>query len=217
MDLTKTLTAATTELLQRVQRSLVILHNGRHGVGAGIIWRQNGLVITNNHVVARGRVRVALADGSEYPAEVIAKDPEVDLAMISIDANDLPVAMIADSHNLSVGQFVMAVGHPWGQRGAVTAGLISSLGIAQTRGKRGSVDIIRTDVRLAPGNSGGPLVNANGAVVGINTMIVGGDQGIAIPSHIVSAFVDKTLAKRDHSTGHRGAPRDHQKKREAFV
>lgn len=197
-SLTSALTEAAEEVVRRVQRSLVVLHNGRHGVGAGVVWGRNGgagaYVLTNYHVVAHGRqVRAALDSGAEHPARLIAADEEIDLALLHIDAGDLPTAMIADSRNLRVGQIVLAVGHPWGQRGVVTAGLVSGLSVAQTRGRRGQVEIIRSDVRLAPGNSGGPLVNANGAVVGINTMIVGGDQGIAIPSHVASAFVEQAL------------------------
>ncbi len=107
--------------------------------------------------------------------------------------------MIADSRGLKTGHIVMAVGHPWGQRGFVTAGIVSGQGQVSVRGPRGrsssqtSIPIIRTDVRLAPGNSGGPLVNAVGAVVGINTMIVGGDLGVAIPSHMVDEFVNLAL------------------------
>ena len=190
------LTDAAEEVVRRVQRSLVVLHNGRHGVGAGVIWGRNGsagaYILTNYHVVAHGRqVRAALDNGSEIPARLVATDEEIDLALLQIQASDLSPAMVADSRNLRVGQLVLAVGHPWGQRGAVTAGLISGLSKAQTRGKRGEVEIIRSDVRLAPGNSGGPLVNAGGAVVGINTMIVGGDQGIAIPSHVAQEFVEQ--------------------------
>jgi serine protease Do len=190
------LTDAADEVLRRVQRCLVVLHNGHHGVGAGVVWGRNGnsgtYVLTNNHVVSHGRhLRAALEDGTEIPARLVATDEEIDLALLQIESNDLPAAMIADSRSLRVGQLVLAVGHPWGQRGAVTAGLISGLSKAQTRGSRGEVEIIRSDVRLAPGNSGGPLVDANGAVVGINTMIVGGDQGIAIPSHLAQGFVEQ--------------------------
>ena len=190
-ELTLPLVDAIAEVVQRVQRSLVVLNNGRRGFGAGIIWSRDGLILTNHHVIAHGRTRVGLADGSEHPAEPVASDPEIDLALLRIEARELPAALVADSRNLRVGQLVLAVGHPWGQRGVVTAGLISSLGKAQTRGKRGQVDIIRSDARLAPGNSGGPLVNAAGAVVGINTMIVGGDQGIAVPSHVASSFIEQ--------------------------
>jgi len=190
-ELTLPLVDAIAEVVQRVQRSLVVLNNGRRGFGAGIIWSRDGLILTNYHVIAHGRARVGLADGSEHPAEPVASDPEIDLALLRIEGRELPAALVADSRDLRVGQLVLAVGHPWGQRGVVTAGLVSSLGKAQTRGKRGQVDIIRSDARLAPGNSGGPLVNAAGAVVGINTMIIGGDQGIAVPSHVASSFIEQ--------------------------
>ena len=197
IDLATSLTSAIAEIVERVQRSLVVLHNGQNGVGAGIIWSRDGLIVTNHHVIVHGHSRASLPDGRDYPARVIAQDPEIDLAMMQIEAQDLPVALVADSRNLQVGQLVLAVGHPWGQRGVVTAGLISGLSKAHTRGKRGSVEIIRSDVRLAPGNSGGPLVNAIGAVVGINTMIIGGDLGLAIPSHVVSAFADQIMGKAE--------------------
>jgi serine protease Do len=185
--------AALAEVVARVQRSLVVIRNGQSGAGAGLIWSQDGIVLTNQHVVPHDTARVALPNGSELPGRVIARDPEIDLALLRIEARDLPVAMVADSRCLRVGQIVLAIGHPWGQRGAVTAGVISGLGQAATQGRRGSVPIIRTDAGLAPGNSGGPLVNAAGAVVGINTLIVGGDQGVAIPSHEASTFTRRAL------------------------
>jgi serine protease Do len=199
IELTTSLAEATSEVVQRVQRSLVVLHNGHHGVGAGIIWgnnqrRNSSLILTNYHVIAHGRqLRAELEDGTEYPARLLAQAPEFDLALLEIDQGNLPAALIADSHMLRVGELVLAIGHPWGQRSAVTAGLVSGLSTAQTRDPDKSIEIIRSDVNLAPGNSGGPLVNANGAVIGINTMILGGDQGIAVPSHIASAFVEQAL------------------------
>jgi serine protease Do len=207
------LTEATAQIVRGVRRSLVVLHNGRQGVGAGVIWGCSGdtgaYIVTNYHVVAHGRqLRAALEEGaslqsSEYPARLLATDEEIDLALLYIEAKDLAPALIADSRCLQVGQLVLAVGHPWGQRGAVTAGLISGLNKAQTRGRRGEIDIIRSDAHLAPGNSGGPLVDASGAVVGINTMIVGGDQGIAIPSHVASAFVEQTVKEKHADWGNR--------------
>ncbi len=202
IELTASLADATSEVVRRVQRSLVVLHNGHIGVGAGIIWGDHNnhsrgertLILTNQHVIAHGRqFRVELEDGSVYPARLLAQAPEIDLALLEIEKGGLPAALVADSHVLRVGELVLAIGHPWGQRSAVTAGLVSGLSTAQSRDPRQSIEIIRSDVSLAPGNSGGPLVNAQGAVVGINTMILGGDQGIAIPSHVAAAFVKKAL------------------------
>jgi serine protease Do len=191
------LTTAAGNVIASISNSLVVVLCGRRGFGAGIIWDSSGLILTNQHVVQGGKsridlaknpVQVGLADGRQFPARVVSRDPEIDLALLKIEAGDLTAAPIADTRSLRVGEFVMAVGHPWGQRGMVTAGLISGLGTAETRGQRGSVEIIRTDVRLAPGNSGGPLVNAAGQVIGLNTMIVGGDLGVAIPIHLVAEF-----------------------------
>jgi serine protease Do len=197
-DLTRSFTDAASEVVRRVSRSLVVLHNGRYGVGAGVIWGQGRddrtLILTNNHVVAHGRdVRAELEDGSIHPTRLLASEAEIDLALLEIDVRDLPAAAIADSRGLRVGELVMAVGHPWGQRRTVTAGLVSGLSKAETRGRRGSIDIIRSDARLAPGNSGGPLVNAGGGVVGINTMVIGGDQGIAVASNVARLFVEEAL------------------------
>lgn len=204
LELTTDMAAALSAVAQRVQRSLVVVHNGRFGAGAGVVWRLGGYIVTNHHVVARGRLRVTLPDGSTSSAEVAGQEPQLDLALLRVDHPELPAAMIADSRALKPGHIVFAVGHPWGQRGFVTAGIVSGQGNAETRGRgrrpisqtSTSIPIIRTDVRLAPGNSGGPLVNAVGGVVGINTMIVGGDLGVAIPSHVVDAFVTRSLAEQ---------------------
>lgn len=199
-SLPTTLAVFAADLIDQVGESLAMLQNGHHGAGAGIVWGQDAqtgsLILTNFHVIAHGRqVRVILPDGSEFPAQVVAQAPEYDLALIRIPAKDLKAVKIADSRELRVGQLVYAVGHPWGQRGAVTAGMISSLGNIQPRGRKEPVPVIRSDARLAPGNSGGPLIDANGAVVGINTMIIGGDQGIALPIHIAAQFVENALEK----------------------
>jgi serine protease Do len=171
--------------------SLVAVFAKRFGAGAGILWSADGLVLTNRHVLGRHHPKVLLADERQLDAEVIATDEEVDLALLRIDARDLPAIQIGDSTQLHVGELVFTLGHPWGQRNAASFGIVSQLGNAQTRGRRGLIPIIRTDARLAPGNSGGPLLNAAGEVVGINTMIVGGNQGIAIPSAVALDFVEK--------------------------
>lgn len=184
-------------VVQRVQRNLVSVHDGRRGAGAGIIWRhdgmRDGIILTSHHVVSHGQVKVTLHDGQTLPARLIARDPEIDLAVLQIDHSDLPPAMVADSRDLRVGQLVLAVGHPWGQRGVVTTGIISGLCMAKTRGQRGSVPVIQSDVELAPGNSGGPLVNVQGAVIGINTMIVGGDLSLAVPSQLASELIGQAM------------------------
>lgn len=212
--LSSALTEALDMVVQRARRSLVVVRNGGYGAGAGVIWRAGGYLVTNAHVTGRGRLLVSTLEGREYPARVVAQAAEVDLALLQVDdpAADLtkwPPAMIADSRHLRVGEIALALGHPWGQRAVVTAGIISGFSEVRVRAERrnsswerrplfaggGSVTVIRTDAELAPGNSGGPLLNASGAVIGLNTMIVGGDLGVAIPSHVVEAFVAESLGQ----------------------
>lgn len=177
--------------------SLVAVFAKRYGAGAGIIWSGDGLVLTNRHVLGKHRPRVLFADERQLDAEVVATDEEVDLALLRVDVRHLPAVAIGDSTQLRVGELVFTLGHPWGQRNAASLGIVSHLGSAQTRGRRGTIPVIRTDARLAPGNSGGPLLNAAGEVVGINTMIVGGDQGIAIPAAVAVEFVSQVGAAVD--------------------
>lgn len=182
-------------IVAQTRSSVVTIFAKRFGAGAGILWSADGLVLTNRHVIGKHKPKVLLADERQFEAEVIALDEEVDLALIRIDAKDLPAANIGDSTQLRVGELVYTLGHPWGQRNAASFGIVSYLGNAQTRGPRELIPIIRTDARLAPGNSGGPLLNAAGEVIGINTMIVGGNQGVAIPSSVAMDFVSKVHAK----------------------
>lgn len=193
-DLTHTITGGLESIYKAARSSLVVVHNGHRFAGAGVVWRPGGIIVTNYHVVRRGRSRISLLTGEKYGSRLVARAKEFDLAILKIDA-DLEVASVADSNNLRVGQIVFAVGHPWGQVGAFSAGIISSLGSLQTSGRRGSIQVIRTDVRLAPGNSGGPLLNSAGEVIGINTMIQGGDLSVAVPSHVVNQFVEQALGQ----------------------
>ena len=183
----------TSAAIAAARPSVVAVFGRRYGAGAGILWSADGLVVTNRHVVSRrrGAARILLADERQLEAELIATDDEVDLALLHVNAQELPAARIGDSVKLRVGEMVFTLGHPWGQRNSASFGIVSQLGKAETRGERGSIPVIRTDARLAPGNSGGPLVNAAGEVVGINTMIIGGDQGIAIPSSVAVEFVSQ--------------------------
>lgn len=203
LRLSANLAEAMTAVVERVKRSLVAVQNGRHGAGAGVLWRAGGYIITNFHVAGRGSLRVTLGDGRTYAARRVAGDPEIDMTLLRVDEPDLPVAMIADGRAVQVGQIALAVGHPWGQRDFVTAGIVSGLGVAVRGDGRDTIPIIRTDARLAPGNSGGPLVNASGAVIGINTLIIGGDQGVAIPSQVVEAFVEGSIGDRLTKDNHR--------------
>lgn len=200
IDLSVTLTDELASLCQRANQSLVVVQNGRRGAGAGIIWRSGGIVVTNYHVIQRGRPHVSLLGGGDCSTQVLAKAKHIDLAVLKLELpeeerSDLSAAAVANSRKLRVGQIVLALGHPWGQIGSASMGVITSLGSVPLRWRKGAVNVIRTDAGLAPGNSGGPLIDASGAVIGINTMIVGGDLGIAVPSQVVNEFVDQALGR----------------------
>ena len=186
MKATALLNAALDELLLRVRPVLALVSNGRRGAGAGVL-AGDGQVLTNLHVVGRARsVQVLLDDGSSYDARVIASDPAVDLALLQIPGNGHAAAVFSSSAPRP-GELVYAFGHPWGQRNVLTGGVLSA--VTSLRGRHVEVPVLRADVQLAPGNSGGPLLNASGEVIGLNAMIFGGDQSVAIPSSLLRSFL----------------------------
>jgi serine protease Do len=143
------------------------------------------VVVTNAHVVRGSRVSVQLWDGREFEAAIHARDPRRDLAHLHIDAVNLPAASAADSSELRPGELAIAIGNPLGFVGALATGVIHSVGSVRGLGQQ---EWVQADVRLAPGNSGGPLADAHGRVVGINTMVAGG-LALAIPSNAVRDFL----------------------------
>jgi serine protease Do len=198
LNFSGTLRGALDDLVQRIQSSLVVIHSRRSGGGAGFVWDASGLILTNAHVVGMHAPLVVLQDDRELEARLVAQDAEVDLALLEVRAAKLPAARTALSLP-RIGEMVFAFGHPWGQRGYVSSGIVSALPTARTGGSRGSLTVIRTDAPLAPGNSGGPLVNGAGEVIGINSMIVGGDQSIAIPVSLAREFVQSVLSRQERA------------------
>ena len=184
-DVAESMATATGDLAATLHASLVAIRS-HSGGGAGTAWRGDGLIITNNHVVPGDEAEVLLPDGRALPGRVVARDPDHDLAAVMVEATLTPVS-VADSSRLRAGEMVFAIGNPWGLRGSVTAGIVFGVGPAM----EDSVpmrQVIRADIQLAPGNSGGPLADARGRVVGINSMIAGG-MGVAVPSNTIIEFI----------------------------
>jgi serine protease Do len=180
------------------------------GLGSGVIVSADGLILTNNHVAEAGdEIMVRIGEhGHEYKAKVVGNDPSSDLALLRIDAKNLPVLTFADSQQVRVGDLVLAVGSPFGLTNTVTMGIVSALG----RGGMGITDyedFIQTDASINPGNSGGALVDAQGRLVGINTAIYsrsGGNQGIgfAVPSNLAHTVMDSLLKYGKVTRGYLG-------------
>jgi serine protease Do len=166
---------------ESLRRSTVHVRGRRFGSGSGVVWRSDGLIITNTHVASGPHARVELSDGRVFDAEVTKSDRQCDLTALKIETQDLPTVTVGDSDALRVGELALAVGNPFGVAGAVTAGIIHTISPKRW---------IQADVRLLPGNSGGPLANARGHVIGINTMIAGG-LAVAVPSNEVERFLGR--------------------------
>lgn len=163
-------------------RSTVQVKGRKFGVGSGVVWNSS-LIITNAHVVNGTTATVEFSDGRIFDATCISRDPLRDLAALKVAATDLPAATIGDSNTLRVGELVLAVGNPLGFVSAVSAGIIHAIALPDPLNQW-----VQADIRLAPGNSGGPLADAQGRVIGINTAIAGG-LTLAVPSNAVQRFL----------------------------
>ncbi len=181
------------EIAEKLRRSTVLIHAGGRGGGSGVIWSSDGIIITNAHVARGAQIGLQLWDGREFQATVASRDPHRDLAALRVNmtnlmtnpATNLPSAVIGDSSQVRPGELAIAIGNPLGFIGALATGVIHAVG--PLRGL-GSQSWVQADVRLAPGNSGGPLADARGRVIGINTMVAG-RLALAIPSNVVQDFL----------------------------
>ena len=173
------------EIAEELRRATVLIHSENRGDGSGIIWSSNGSIVTNAHVVRGSRASIQLWDNREFEATILSRDSRRDLAALCIAVSGLPAVSVADSSQIRPGELVIAIGNPLGFVGALSTGVIHAVG--PLRGI-GSQQWVQAGVRLAPGNSGGPLADARGRVIGVNTMVAGG-LALAIPSNAVRDFL----------------------------
>lgn len=180
------------ELAAALRRSTVEVRTGGTGAGSGIIWSADGLIVTNAHVARADHATIELWDGRRFDGVVTARDPRRDVATIIIDPRDvtLPVATLGHPTDLRTGDVLIALGNPLGIAGAAAFGIVHVV-----EHRRGAPRWIRADIRLAPGNSGGPLADVRGRVIGMNTLIANG-LGVAVPVTTIARFVADVAAGR---------------------
>lgn len=191
----KAFNAESARLSKQVHASLVRVESGRWGAGAGTIWHAEGLILTNSHVARSRKLRVTLPDGQRAAAQVLARSRDLDLAALTVDLSDLPVIELGDSAALQPGHWVMAFGHPWGVEGAATAGVVIGQGAELPERPAFGGDWLAVGLHYRPGHSGGPLIDSSGRLVGINTVMVGPDVGLAVPVHEVKSFLKHSLQR----------------------
>lgn len=190
------LNAALSNTVGDVLRSVVQIRDGARGAGAGTIWHSDGLIITNAHVAANRRLQVTLPDGRTLEATVIARDEKRDLAALSVDARGLPTIPLGSARGLQPGQWVMALGHPWGVTNAATAGVLIGVGSNLPDLEIGRREWVVADLHLRPGNSGGPMIDVGGRLIGVNTLMTGPGVGAAVSVDAAKTFLKEALGSR---------------------
>lgn len=188
---------ATIQVARSITPTVVSIISQGRGSGSGAIIRADGMILTNAHVVGAARtVNVGLADGQRLEGTVLARDAALDVAVVRINATNLPIAPLGDSDALQVGQRAIAIGNPLGLDRTVTTGVVSALN--RTTPRLGGETFIQTDAAISPGNSGGPLVDSRGRVIGINSAVISGsgvsNLGFAIPINLAMSMANQVLA-----------------------
>jgi serine protease Do len=174
------------ELSREIARSVVLVRGSRGSAGSGVIWDRPGLILTNHHVVHAAQAEIVTPDGRRLLGKVVRRAPELDLAALEVEADLAPRARIADSDTLRVGDLVLAVGNPMGERNAPSLGIVSAH----------PDDVLRLSITLRPGNSGGALVNARGEVVGIPHLVAGSGLAMAVSTRTVGRFLAGNVDER---------------------
>ena len=181
---------ALGELTREIARSVVLVRGSMGGSGSGVIWDRPGLVITNHHVVPGPIAELTVAGGSRLKARVVRRAPALDLAALEVEGDPGQGAQVGDSDELHVGDLVIAVGNPMGERNAPSLGIVASA----------ADDVLRLSITLRPGNSGGALVNARGQVVGIPHMVTGNGLALAVASRRVREFLGGATGETEQDT-----------------
>jgi serine protease Do len=202
------LNSALAGVLGSVSATVVQVRDESRGAGAGTIWQSDGLIVTNAHVVQHGPLKVALYDGRVLDAKLLARDDQHDLAALAVEANDLPTIQLGSARTLHPGQWVMALGHPWGVANAATSGILIGTGRHLPELPVNAQDWVVADLHLRPGNSGGPLVDAQGRLIGVNTLMTGPGVGVAVSVDAVKEFLRRALGSAESA-----APRRSEKPR----
>jgi len=192
-EILKSLSDATVGVVAKASPSVVSIHSGMSG-GTGVIWSTDGYIVTCNHVVHRMRsVKVGLGDGRQVDAKVVGRDPYSDIALLKIESNGFTPIEQADSEEIKVGEFVLALANPFNRQPAATSGIITNVR-STLRGMHGMnmENVIITDARLNPGYSGGPLIDPSGKMIGLNAAFAW-SRGIAIPTSTVITVVERLM------------------------
>jgi len=219
MNIWHKLNQTAADAVSGVRAALVQIRSEGGGIGAGTIWHPDGMIITSAHVIAgrrglRRSLEVELADGDIYPAQVMAYDLQTDIAALAIDASNLPSVHIGHSSRLKPGQYLMALGHPFGVLDALTAGVVIGQGDKLPEVTDGR-EWVALDMRMRPGHSGGPLFTPQGEVVGINTLIRGPGVSFAVPVDVVKRFLKSTIGRAADPIGEAAAYRPGSPSRQA--